>query len=110
MTDTRSLINRSAAGVLGLQHLHEDGSLTIENVQDVEPILEDNIAEANDNGFRPFAPNMRKVASIPMIFVQKWRDEGLDLARLHEPEMWRLFQAKINSPDYRKFKTSDEAV
>ena len=53
--------------------------MTIETVQDVNPYLESNKQQAQFGSFDKKAP-MRKMASIPLVIIEKWlREEGLDV-------------------------------
>lgn len=76
----------------------------IETRSDVEPIIENNKRLANDgDGFTP-SREMRRIASIPLVIAEKWRNElGVDIFnRDHEKKIKRL----LNDPDWRFLRTS----
>jgi len=81
-------------------HWNGDGTFTIEAVQDVEPILEHNkvlqgAPQDRKSGFR-------HVASIPVIFLEKWsREEGVDYMRMPRDEFAKRIKLKLADPDYR---------
>lgn len=83
----------------------EDGKLVINEVQDVEPVLEANKrAQANRCDYRPHAKGeMHKVASVPLVIVQKWLNEGIDV---FNKDHWPKVKAKLNDPEYRFLRTT----
>jgi hypothetical protein len=86
---------------------HADGSkITIERVQDVEPILEYNktlqtIEQRSDWG--------RHVASVPNVVLEKWLNEELERGNIHmqfgSEEFYQMVERKLQDPDYRMFRT-----
>lgn len=88
-------------------NLHVDGkSLTIERVQDVEPILEHNkmlrgIPQKSDWG--------RHVASVPNIVLEKWLNEeharGNKSMRFMDEEFRQLVWRKLNDPEWAYLRT-----
>jgi hypothetical protein len=86
---------------------HADGSkITIERVQDVEPIIEHNkklqtIEQRSDWG--------RHVASVPNVMLEKWLNEELDRGNIHmqfgSEEFYAMVERKLQDPDYRMFRT-----
>lgn len=80
----------------------EDDSLTVKTSQDVEDIIENNkrlqtTPQKSDWG--------RHVASIPLIFLNKWLDEeyarGNTSLRLFDDDFNRIVGMKLRDPDYR---------
>ena len=80
----------------------EDDSLTVKTSQDVEDIIENNkrlqtTPQKSDWG--------RHVASIPLIFLNKWLDEeyarGNTGLRLFDEDFNRIVAMKLRDPDYR---------
>jgi len=79
-------------------HAHGD-SFTVEAVQDTAPILDRNKAMQNAG---KQTGDLRLVASIPLIFIEKWaREEGVNYLRLDKQEFARLIAKKRRDPDYR---------
>lgn len=77
--------------------------------QDVEPILDLNKAAYND-GTRGYTPSrdLRKIAEIPLIVAEKWRNElGVDVFNKdHAPAVRRL----LNDPEYLYLRTAPGRV
>lgn len=78
--------------------------LTEKREQDVEPILKMNEILRNEGkGYSP-SREWRRVASIPLIFVEKWlREEGIDV---FNKDHWPAVRKKLRDPDYRKLRNS----
>ena len=84
-------------------HLDNDGtSLTLEHVQDVEPILERNRMlraqpQKSDWG--------RHIASIPNIVLVKWlNEEGADVLKMSSDEFGAFLRKKLDDPDCRHLR------
>ncbi len=80
------------------------GDFAIETVSDVGPILEANKRQWNDgDGYTP-SREMRKIASIPLVILEKWKNElGIDWNnKNHAPAIRRL----LNDPDWRYLRTA----
>ena len=78
--------------------------LHIRRSQDATPILEANkqaqIYGQNDLKFG------RKFASVPTVILEKWMEEGIDYRKINHCEKTRkAFMAKMNSPEFRAFRT-----
>lgn len=81
-----------------------DGSLIVQRLADVEPLLEANKALASSgDGYTP-SREMRRAASIPFAIVEKWRNElGVDVLNPdHMPAVRRL----LNSNEYAFLRTA----
>lgn len=88
-------------------HIDEaDKTLTINRIQDVEPIIELNkylqtVQQKSDWG--------RHVATIPNIFYEKWIREEWDRGnigiRIHTEEFDKLVERKLQDPDWRWLRT-----
>jgi hypothetical protein len=86
---------------------HADGSkITIERVQDVEPILEHNkllqtIEQRSDWG--------RHYASVPNVVLEKWLNEEWERGNIHiqfgSEEYYAMVERKLQDPQYRAFRT-----
>ncbi len=83
-----------------------NGQLTVNRIQDVEPILEANKAALREApSWRPYADdNLRHVARIPNVVVEQWMKEGINIFD-PSPEMQRKIAAKLNSNEYADLRT-----
>lgn len=80
-------------------HANGDSTFTVEAIQDTAPILDRNKAMQNAGKQRG---DLRLVASIPVIFIEKWcNEEGVNYLRLDKQEFARLIAKKRRDPDYR---------
>ena len=91
-----------------LKYDHENDNLVVNRVQDVQPILELNKKEAlGDSMYGPANPasSMRKVASIPLVVIEKWKRElGVDVFNKdHMPKVKQL----LNDPEYKWLRTHE---
>lgn len=88
----------------------KNGEVVVKRTQDTEPILELNRQELNEApSWRPYASGrkdvpMRKVAEIPLIVVEQWLKEGINIFS-PDPDMQRRFRQKLNDPDWRHLRT-----
>jgi hypothetical protein len=89
--------------------MHPGGKkVTIRRVQDIEPILLNNVAEYNAKSSKsrigPECEGLgRKVASIPAILAEKWIQEGgINILTCPIEELKKL----LNDPEYRKLRTT----
>ena len=79
--------------------------LVFKKTQDCAPIIENNKREQID----PVADLRfgRKVASVPIDVLDAWIKEGVDYRKINkDPAMKKKFFAKLNSPEWRYFKTT----
>jgi hypothetical protein len=86
---------------------HADGSkITIERIQDVEPIIEHNkllqtIEQRSDWG--------RHVASVPNVVLEKWLNEEWERGNVSmqfgSDEYYEMVRRKLQDPEYRAFRT-----
>ena len=82
---------------------HDTGKFSIETVQDVEPVLDENHRLANSgDGFNQ-ARDLRRIASIPHVLYQAWLSVGFDALK---PENAPMLRKLLNDADYRKLRTS----
>ena len=91
------------SGVVPRVHLEPDGtSLTIEHVQDVEPILKRNAAlraepQRSDWG--------RHIATIPNVILVRWMNEdGVNVLGMSSDEWGAFVRKKLNDPDWRHLR------
>jgi len=82
----------------------ENGAMTIETRQDVEPILNANKRAMNDgDGYTP-SRDMKRIASIPLNIVELWKEKyGIDLFNKNHAQGVRRL---LNDPDWRYLRTS----
>jgi len=89
---------------------HNEDKVILQNVQDVEPLLELNKKEAlGDSIYGPQSNNgMRKVASIPLIMIEKWKRElGIDI---YDKNDWPKIKQLLNDPEYRFLRTHESKI
>lgn len=88
----------------------EAGKLVVKRTQDTTAYLEANRAELNEAPtWRPYASGrrdkaLRKVASIPLIVVEQWLREGVNVLD-PSPEMQKKVAQKLNSNEYQHLRT-----
>lgn len=106
MTDRAPLIT-TEAGISHEVHFEED-RLVFAATQDCDAILDLNKAMATENdGYTP-SREMRRVASIPLVLVYKWRqEEGWDA---FNPRHADRLARKLNDPDYAWLRTAPGVV
>jgi hypothetical protein len=83
-------------------HLDSNGQdLTIEHIQDVEPILDWNREARREEQHSDWG---RHVARIPNVIMVKWLDEELNRGnttlRMFTPEFDAIVQRKLEDPEY----------
>ena len=93
------------------QYDHTDDKGVIHSVQDVEPLLDLNKKEATGDsmyGTGRGPMGMRKVASIPLVIIEKWKAElGVDaMNKDHMPKVKQL----LNDPEYRFLRTGGGTI
>lgn len=91
-------------------HFHQDsdGSLTVERVQDVEPILEMNKALQN---WSQKTTSFRHIGTVPNVILEKWiNEEGAPILSMGSREFGEFIRRKLNDPDYRWLKTTDGRI
>lgn len=88
----------------------EQGALVVQRTQDPTAYLEANRAEFNEaSSWRPYASgrkdkSLRKVASIPLIVVEQWMKEGVNIFD-PSPEVQKKVAAKLNSNEFQYLRT-----
>lgn len=81
----------------------EDGKITIRKTQDVEPILEHNKKLFTEgDGYSP-SRELRRAASIPLVIVEQWMREGIDI---FDPNCAEAVKRKLNSAEYAHLRTA----
>jgi len=82
--------------------VYEDDRLVLKRTQDVEPILEANKQSYDVDNRRFTGERFHKMASIPMVIVEQWLTEGIDVFK---DEDLPKVRAKLNSSEYRYLRT-----
>jgi hypothetical protein len=91
-------------GIITQYHYDADGDrLTLNRVQDVEPILKFNKMLQNDKSLTR-GKDLRRVAKIPMVVIEQWMKEGINIFS-NEPEMKKKVKARLNDPNYQFLRT-----
>lgn len=87
---------------------HSEDKVVLQNVQDVGPLLELNKKELTGDsmyGTGDNAVGMRKVASIPLVVIEKWKRElGVDIMNKND---WPKIKQLLNDPENRFFRTRE---
>ena len=98
----------------GLDHwMIQDGKDTrFATTQDVAPILEQNKAMVTHNdGYTP-SRELRRVASIPLALIAKWREEegwnAFDAG--HDPDVAKKLAQKLMDSEYAHLRTAEGRV
>lgn len=85
---------------------NQDGTFSITNMQDVEPIIENNkkLQNSHERKKKGIKEGMWHYGSVPAIIIQKWNIEigGDILARHNRKEFFK----RLNSPEYAYLRTS----
>ncbi len=101
---------RSSAGI-NWTMIDEGGpGLKFHATADVAPMLERNKAMATHNDGYSKTREMRRVASIPLIILQLWKEEGWDPFNTSDPDVQRKLAAKLDDPDFKWLRTADGRV
>lgn len=84
------------------------GLTVVRTTQDVEPILEANKVLYNEDG-GGWSPTreMRRVASIPLVVVHKWLQEGINIFDKNDR---RKVLQRLNDPEWRHLRTAPGRV
>ena len=89
------------------------GEIYIKKSQDVEGMLDLNSADRTSSN-KSWRGDMHKVASIPLIFIEQWREElkaqGAANINPLARENKLFFIAKLNSRDWAKLRTKEGRI
>lgn len=97
--NSRIVSENKAIGQKQVWHDHEDGSVTIQTVQNVEDVAEENKQTFNQFDERAnWKGDMHRVASIPMSIFYDLQRKGI----LNDPVAMKKW---LNDPDNRVFRT-----
>lgn len=87
----------------------DDGNITVNMMQDVSGILEQNKRAANDRGKSITSDYANPIGSIPHVIAKKWLDEEgwfwMDADK--DPDVDKKLKAKLNDPEWRYLRTSE---
>ena len=92
-------------GIITTYH-KEDGKTILKQTQDVQNTLDMNAIDRNHSNVQG---NMRKVASIPIVIWDMWKEELKAMGKNpdpwhHENRGWVI--SKLNSAEFQKLRTS----
>ena len=81
----------------------DEGKMIIRRVQDLEPVLDHHKRMATENdGYSP-SRDIRRVASIPLVVVEQWMNEGVDI---FDPNSREEIKRRLNDPDNQFLRTA----
>lgn len=99
-----------------IEHIgkNDKGNIVIQRTQNTNAILDANRQEMNGNVSTGWKGDMHKVASIPLIIIDQWREElkakgASNSDPLHKDNR-AYFIAKINSSEWSKLRTKQGRV
>lgn len=105
-------VETNALGVTRQFFSDEKGNITVNAIQDVEPVLDRNKAAANDRGKRITSDYANPIATIPPVVALHWLNtEGwwvFDADK--DPDVEKKLNQKLNCSDWRHLRTSELAV
>jgi hypothetical protein len=79
-------------------------TLVTHRVSDVEPVLDGNKASMRQAEDSPLRGDMRRMARIPTVLLEKWlREEGLDF---RTKQGWQRVLARLDEPEWSFLRTS----
>lgn len=81
-----------------------DDQFEIRNVQDIGAALEQNKAMRNHNDGYSDSREFRRVAHIPAIVIEMWKQEGIDI---YNPDHTTEVARRLNDPDWGLLRTAD---
>jgi hypothetical protein len=87
----------------------DDGTLTVKNSQDVNPILKKNKRMYNDGDGYSASKDLKRVASIPTLVLTLWAKEyngSNNWFGLPADERKKILKRKLNSNEFRYFRTA----
>ena len=91
-----------------------DGKLTINNQQNVNPLLKRNKELYNhDDGYLSKEKEMKRVASIPPLVLQVWANEyngSRNWFALPKEIQRKIMRMKLNSSEFRYFRTAEGSL
>ena len=102
------------AGITTRYIQESDGKLTINNQQNVNPLLKRNKELYNqDDGYLSKEREMKRVASIPPLVLQVWAHEyngSRNWFALPKEIQRKIMRTKLNSNEFRYFRTAEGSL
>jgi len=90
-------------------YFEENGTLTVKNSQDVNPILKKNKRMYNDGNGYSASKDLKRVASIPTLVLTLWAKEyngSNNWFGIPNEERKKILKRKLNSNEFRYFRTA----
>lgn len=103
MSEWKTLGIRQGGMVTQARQTGED-TFEYRHVQDIGAHLEQNKAMRNHNDGYSKTREFRRVASIPPVVIEMWKNEGIDV---FNPDHQEAVMRKLNDPDYGLLRTAD---
>lgn len=108
MSEFKHLL-RSSAGIDHYIRYNPDGTVTTASRQDVGAVLADNWENRKENGnlkgkMHKDSVYGTRVAQIPFVVLQQWRQEGFDP---FQPGNEAELRRRLNDPDNKALRTND---
>ena len=102
------------AGITTRYIQESDGKLTINNQQNVNPLLKRNKELYNhDDGYLSKEREMKRVASVPPLVLQIWAHEyngSRNWFALPKEIQRKIMRTKLNSSEFRYFRTAEGSL
>lgn len=107
----RRLLDSSGGIISEFHYDHSSDVTTVNQVQDVEPIVERNkILRSEGKGYSP-SRELRRVASIPLVVIEQWmREDGVNLMTMPRAEKQIYLRRKLADSDNRAWRTSEGGI
>ena len=101
------------AGVKTRYIQESDGKLTINNQQNINPLLERNKKLYTDNsGYTP-SKDFKRIASVPPIILEIWTKEhngSRNWFALPKETQNKILKTKLNSSEFKYFRTAEGSL
>lgn len=93
-----------------VMHIETDGEITVEHVQDCEPIL-DYTHAARNHRYSALSPEgfVAHVAEVPVVVLMEWAREA-GLTSIFSNEMSYVMERKLQDPKYAKLLAAPKLV
>lgn len=87
----------------------DEGNITVNAIQDLEPLVDHNVAQANHRGKEIVSDYANHVATVPPVWMLHWlKEEGWWFYdAFKDPDVEKKLVQKLNDLDFRKLKTSE---
>jgi hypothetical protein len=100
--DWKTLGVRQGGLITQAKQIGED-EFEYRHVQDVGAVLDQNKKLQNHNDGYSESRELRRVASIPAVVIEQWKNEGIDI---FNPDHAVAVARKLNDPDYAYLRTA----